>query len=437
MHVASRSSALAALFCVATAAFATQPSTYGEPASPGTILFARPLANTVDGHQVISGSAIFTIGDDGFGERQLTPYADDVYNLPDAWYLPFRVIEPWMPRAFSPSGRFSLFLKAHPGTTTITQQYSDGKYYIVNQRGQRTPAIFPGSNDLKKPKDGKSYGSLTWGPEGTDLIAYGNSSHGQPVTHACVYVIHPTGYDNHKLWCASGYYPTYKQAIEGLRWSGDGKSLLTYVALSPPGHPQQVNHADLYRIDVATGAATLVQANVGLSMWEAGDLSYDGNKVVFWSNGPGTCKSNVSEYRVVCVKNMLTGQKTALVDPDHILTIGGAQLLLTADGSKVIVRGFNNSSNVEELYLINADGTGLRRLTEPCVPLVDSYTVVTWSSIRLSPDDSRVLANCDFEHSGDEHGLVVGSKIYVINLADGSARFITDGRAYDWHVPST
>jgi len=27
-------------------------------------------------------------------------------------------------------------------------------------------------------------------------------------------------------------------------------------------------------------------------------------------------------------------------------------------------------------------------------------------------------------------------RIYVVNLADGSSRFVTHGVAYDWHVPS-
>jgi hypothetical protein len=444
MRVFSLATLAVALICASSAASAgsgalsqagTQSSTYPQATSPGTILLVRPMSDP-DNQNRVTGSALFSIHDDGFRLRQLTPFAEDVFNLPDAWFQPFLTLENWVGNAFSPSGRFSQFLNAHTAQPTSNNPFAFGKYFIMNAWGQRTPPLFPGGNDLERPKDGPSYGFLTWGPAGTDLIAFTNSVNGTPVRHACVRVIHPNGTGKRTLWCAKATYPQYKQAIEGLRWSGDGRSLLAYLELTLPQSPNFPRATKLYRIRVATGRATLVNANVTSPLHgPGGDLSYDGHEVVFQVNAPGACTPDEQEQMVVCARNMRTGRQAALVDLDRVLVLSGGQLLLTPDGSHAVVTGSTRVSNATELYLIKTDGTQLRRLTVPCVPLdPNGNNVVVWHPVRLSPDGQRVLANC-YSEQGSPF-IRFPTRIYVVNLANGSARYVTDGFAYDWHVPT-
>jgi hypothetical protein len=44
-----------------------------------------------------------------------------------------------------------------------------------------------------------------------------------------------------------------------------------------------------------------------------------------------------------------------------------------------------------------------------------------------------VLANC-YSEQGAPY-VRYPTQIYVVNLDTGSARYVTDGFAYDWHVP--
>lgn len=401
----------------------------------GTILFMRPLWGT-EGMNRPTGSAIFSIRDNGFGERQLTPFADQVFNVPDTWPQPFGTVENWNTHAFSPSGRYSFFLKAN-NPYSIEQRFTFGKYYVMDAQGRRMGPLFHGGNDMKPSDDGKGY--LTWGPAGANRIAYGNSVQGRPVCHACVYLIDPDGKHQRKLWCAPGYYPEYEQAIEGIRWSGDGHSLLVYASITPAGQPNGFQNADLYRVDVATGAGTLVQKNVTPPQGgRAGDVSYDGHEVVYESNAPGNCDPQITDQRVACARNLLTGQKVALVGPEGQVLHGGGQMLLTPDGSRVVMTVVVPDTGVAELFLANTDGTGVRQITQPCVPLdPESLSEEAWAPVRLSPDGTRLLANCyvaQDEGSANERQEI---RMYVINLINGSARYVANGLAYDWHVPST
>jgi hypothetical protein len=424
---------LAATLTLATTAGPAVLAQDSPSSSPGTVLLAKPQLTTINGHEQITGSAIFSIRDDGSNLLQLTPYADGVFNVADAWSGPFDALENWFGRAFSPGGHFSQYLEAHTGSgATANNPYVSGKYYVMDASGQYRHAIFGGVDDLGSGANGEGYGYLTWGPAGTHLIAFSNSANDAPVRHACLGVIRPDGTGQRKLWCPHGYYPQYYQAIGGLRWSGDGRSLLAYVELTTPDNPFPYG-SDLYRVDVATGAATLVHANANGTQHGAGaDLSADGNEIVFQTNTRGSCTPDVQDQMVVCARNMQTGQQVPLVDPEGVLTLSGGQLLLTPDGSQVVVDGIDPYVNAEELYLVNTDGTGLRQITQPCVPLdPNGSNLVTWAAVRLSPDGQQLLANCYVDQVGPNR---VVPKVYVINLADGSARYLTDGVAYDWQV---
>lgn len=441
MHVPPRNRTFLALACLFTAAFVAQPLVAAAQTSPGTVLFARPMSGLYAGEKTITGYALFSIGDDGFGQRQLTPYAQYVYNVSALSNIP-NYSENWLVNAFSPSGRYSLFVEAHSKYPLFGSTSFYGKFYMMNALGQRTKPLFSGSDDLESPRVGPSWGSVTWGPAGTNEIAFTNAADDRLHSHhACVRLMHPDGTGNHKLWCATRW--DYR-ALQGVRWSGDGSKLLVYAVRSPAKGQDPNGVADLFLIDTATGAATLVQAATRPPYQNGtGDVSYDGHEVVYgvpyFAENPGSCTVPSDPYSVTwCAKNMLTGEVVPLVDPDNVVTFtSGGQTLISSDGSRAYLRGTANYGADKpdiEIYTINTDGTGLRQITQPCVP-VNSGTSLWWKPVRLSPDGTRMLANCHVDQYPPAPPTSM-TNIYVVNLADGSTRYVTRGSAYDWHVPS-
>jgi len=133
---------------------------------------------------------------------------------------------------------------------------------------------------------------------------------------------------------------------------------------------------------------------------------------------------------------MLTGQTVALTDPSNLITfLPNGQALISPDGSQAFVTAAppSFSPQDEELYAVKTDGSGVRKVTSPCVPLYPN-TFLWWQPVRVSPDGTRILANCNTETTTPPATVVLKDQVNVVNLADGSARFVTDGTAYDWHT---
>jgi hypothetical protein len=431
MQILSRGRALMALVCLFTAAFAALPLTAAAQALPGTVLFSRSVDDTVDGYNAPVSSAIFSIGDDGRHERQLTPYALGIFNMASISGQE----NLWLTNAFNPSGTYSVYL----GTYSVLPHYQGtpyyGKYYIINAYGQSTTAMFYGDDDLQPPSNGPGYGSVSWGPASNDQIAYANVPDNQFGKHpACVRLMHSNGSDNHTLWCADRWKYC---AIEAIRWSGDGNSLLLYAVHADHLYSEE---ADLYLINAITGTGTLIEANISEPRFGAGDISYDGHEVVYQvtydthESGPCHVDGKLS-YIMWCAENTLTGQKVALTDPSNVIPFGlQGQVLISPDGTQVFMYAVAAPSPAvdSEIYAVKTDGSGLRKVTSPCVP-TDGNTSVWWYPVRLSPDGTRMLANCHVEHNPPT-SVLPADNIMVANLADGSARFVTNGVAYDWHT---
>lgn len=436
MQMLSRNRALVALVCMFAAAFAALPLTAAGQASPGTVLFWRTMNGTVGSvNNTPVSSAIFSIGDDGLHERQLTPYTTGEFDIPGIGnYMGF-----WVTNAFNPAGTYSVLLPAKSTLphTDSTQFY--GKYVLINAYGERTLPLFYGGDDLQSPSAGPSYGSVSWGPAGNDQIAYANAADDQFGVHpACVRLMNSNGTNNHTLWCADRWNYC---ALEAIRWSGDGSKLLVYAVHADYKYDGE---ADIYLINVSTGAGTLIQANVQepYSGGGIGDLSYDGHEVIYAMfknpSEPGPCNTATNgNYRGVwCAKNMLTGQTVALVDTSNLITFSpNAQALISPDGSQAFVTAVPPSFSPQdsEIYAVKTDGSGLGKVTSPCAVLYPNV-YVWWQPVRVSPDGTRLLANCNTETTTPPATVALKSQVDVVNLADGSARFVTNGTAYDWHT---
>lgn len=435
MQILSRSRVLAALVCLLAAAFAAQPLTAAAQTSPGTVLFWRTMNGTVNGVSTPVSSAIFSIGDDGLHERQLTQYTTGEFDMPGIGnYMGF-----WLTNAFNPAGTYSVLLPAQSTLPHYTGTAYHGKYVLMNAYGERTTPMFYGADDLQPPSAGPGYGSVSWGPASNDQIAYANVPDDQFGKHpACVKLMHSDGTNNRTLWCADRWNYC---AVEAIRWSGDGSSLLVYAVHADHKATQE---ADIYLINTATGAGTLVQANVQEPYvgGGVGDISFDGHEVIYAMlknpSEPGPCNaaSNSGFSGVWCAKNMLTGQTVALTDPSNLIKFSpNGQALISPDGSQAFVTAAppSFSPQDEEIYAVKTDGSGVRKVTSPCALLYPNV-FLWWQPVRLSPDGTRLLANCNTETTTPPATVALQSQVNVVNLADGSARFVADGTAYDWHT---
>jgi hypothetical protein len=436
MQILSRSRALVALVCLFVAAFAFQPlAVAAQAASPGTVLLWRTMNGTVGGTSTPVSSAIFSIGDDGLNERQLTQYTTGEFDMPGIGnYMGF-----WVTNAFNPAGTYSVLLPAQSTLPHYTATTYHGKYVLMNAYGERTTPMFYGADDLQAPSAGPGYGSVSWGPAGNDQIAYANVPDDQFGVHpACVSLMNSNGTNNHVLWCADRWNYC---ALEAIRWSGDGSSLLVYAV-----HADHIysGEADIYLINTANGAGTLIQANVQepFEGGGVGDISYDGHEVIYAMiknpNQPGPCNTatNGDYAGLWCAKNMLTGQTVALTDPTNLVPfLPNDQALISPDGSQAFIAAdrLPSSPQDSEIYAVKTDGSGLRKVTSPCVTLYPN-TYVYWQPVRVSPDGTRMLANCSIETITAPATVVLQDQVNVVNLASGIASFVTNGTAYDWHT---
>jgi Tol biopolymer transport system component len=410
----------------------------------GTILLRRDVNTTYNGMLMPTGSGLFTIADDGSDLQQLTPMKTGTWYVPSG--VSYTAPGHWLTRNFSPDGRSILYFAGKASYPTDSGP-SSGKYYTMNLRTGATHPLFDGNNDDHAP----GVGALAWGPQGSDLIAYANSINGNPVTPACVYVMKPDGGDKHRLWCAPAHVSTPNgaaptQAVETLRWAGNGKTLLAFVAYQPSGSPSYDNHLAAFLIDVQAGTAVEAADNIPS---EAGDISYDGSKIIYqqWDgyqcgNEDPASFSGIS----LCVKDMRTGKVNSVLPPAawFMWAMDGSwwkpywydELLLSPDGSQVAFMMKSTASFDADLYVINTDGKNLRQLTaQNPIPPAD-FRYVDWLPTAWSPDGTQILVNRSVQPSPESTtDATWPSEVHIINVNTGRDRLVTHGFAVSWYQP--
>jgi Tol biopolymer transport system component len=406
----------------------------------GTILLTRPANETYNGVLLPAGSGLYTIADNGSHLKQLTP------TQANSWYVPSGVTfggppGHWLTRNFSPDGKNIQYFYGQTSNPTPGGP-SSGKYYTMNLRTGVTQPLFDGDNDNAAP----GYGFLAWGPEGSNLIAYTNSTHGAPVTPACVYLMQPDGSDKHSLWCApaqvttpAGAAPT--GAVEDLRWSGNGQRLLAFVTYQPPDGNPGLGYVAAFLVDVPSGTATQVAINVPDAV---GDVSYDGTKVLYqqWDDSQCGNEDPTAAGISLCVKDMRTGQATSLLPP-YAWNSWGLNgywwqaywydaLLLSPDGSQAAFMMKTSGGFEADLYVIDTNGMNLRQLTaQPPVPGTDViYT--DWLPAAWSPDGTQILVNRATEPVFESEDQTWPSEVHIVTVANDKDRLVTTGFAVDW-----
>jgi len=425
----------------------------------GTILLSRPVDGVYQGTLMRVGSGLFTIHDDGTDLKKLTPWVANSYYLPSGvgYYLSNGSgagTGYFLTRNFAPAGgRIQYFHGESSDPTAIPYA---GKYRVMDLGTGDSYRVLPGSNDNAPP----GYGYLAWGPADTHLIAYTNSTSDLPVDPHCIFVMHPDGSSRRLLWCApeqestpQGMVPT--RAVEGIRWAGNGKSLLAFVSYQPaplvfakPMSPSQLGgtgYAALYKVDIETGVGKEIATNNPEPV--TGDLSYDGTKVVYQQWDGWECGNTNPEDQdgiSVCELDLTTGQVTTVIGrmvgdgsedwesqgPEGLSANFYVNLLLSPSGSKLAVSMDNADQNESDLYVVNSDGTDLRQLTYRDAQ-TPAQQLIAWIPVAWSADGNRLLANRGtVALSGTDRRQP--SDVHIINLATGTNRDVTDGYAVDW-----
>jgi len=218
-------------------------------------------------------------------------------------------------------------------------------------------------------------------------------------TTAGVYVAGPNGGSGRRLrGLGKGVDPV---------WSADGKQLVFARATSAQGYPTALfrSRADGTGVRRLTGPPS--KNSDGPSSWFP-----DGRRILFYRfyNDPRLADEESADLFVVPVGG---GQPVRLTRTQEFLELGPA---VSPDGRSVVFTreqaGFAPSGTLGGLFLLRTDGTKLKRLTSTSRSSADPRA--SWS-----PDGTRIA----FSRNG---------KIYVINADGRGLRRVTQGPRHEW-----
>lgn len=143
-----------------------------------------------------------------------------------------------------------------------------------------------------------------------------------------------------------------------------------------------------------------------------GEASYspDGQKVVFSSTSNGDVDLYVMDREV---------------QPHAITRLAATKgqdgsAFFSPSGEQVVFRSFHAPSGTSELYLVNADGTGLKQLT--------GLGMLAWSPF-FHPDGRRVIFSANLETNAVTAGT--NHDVYLLDLNTGSITRITFEDGFD------
>ena len=212
------------------------------------------------------------------------------------------------------------------------------------------------SNMLKEKKN-----NLTWSLDGLSL-AFENEETppSQPYEHNRVVYIHNLDDNTTKAVTPQ----EWKSSLWG--WSPDGKNLLVSAFQS------REDDSEVYIIDSVSGDITPLTVNDVSDQYAS--WSPDGTQIVYLSGYPDA-NLIVMNADGSSAKALTEGLKISLeVQPQW--SPDGTQIAFVVNGKRV------GTSPTSEVYLINADGSGLRQLTETGGATFDP---------RWSPDGQQLL----------------------------------------------
>ncbi len=148
---------------------------------------------------------------------------------------------------------------------------------------------------------------------------------------------------------------------------------------------------------------------------------------------PGGCGGGPSEAGTI-VRTLAYHQLTTFTSRPGVHTRGNSPSILSADGSRA---AFLVGAEPSHVYVINADGTGLRE--------VDTHPAGDWTDVDISADGSVVLSSYGGSGAGGGVARIVnadgsnahtvfaaGNGKYFRLSADGTKVYFASGGSFDW-----
>ncbi|HEY0504577.1 MAG TPA: hypothetical protein VGD42_13925 [Lysobacter sp.] len=335
-----------------------------SPVQDDAIVFGRAVYNP---DSTSRASSLFLVDPEGVGVRTLTPQVDGVFDVGAQW---------------SPSGRFVAFVHSRIG--------EEGTHIrLIPRSATQSRAL------TREPGE---YGDLSWGPGA--LIAFSASTG----TGSCTELIDWRGQSRRELFCPSPRtgQPTF---VDRARWSADGMSL--YIPASYLlGRIDPIWVSLVYRVDVATGAATVLTRQEFFDS-QAIAVAPDGGSAVYSRSG------------LVRVD----------FDDDTRVSLGsGDSPVYSHDGTRIaftrqLFSGPPEFISHEQVFVMDADGGNVRQLTDEPIDRV-SYTAAQWSR-----DGTQLLVH---RTRRPEEGVIGQAEMRIVDVASGAMRSLAEGNANDW-----
>jgi Tol biopolymer transport system component len=324
-----RRAAVAAVVATVSAASALSV----QAATPtGKIVFTRSQSTPTNSPAYRS----LWLLDIGTGQvRALTTATDSVYDLSATW---------------SPDGNSLVFER---GIERVRDGQRHTLQMVSTSVAQKPHALIHGLGQFSKP---------AWGP-GNRVAFVSRNSVGQ-----CVSIVDASGRNRRDLLCVSG---TVQFAQP--HWSADGTRLFVGAGYEE-GRLEPVYHAQAYNIDVATGSAKLL-SDIVMDFPLELTFSPDGARGIYADIVANDM--TLVDFRNGAVTTLPTRGHAPLFSPD------GKRIAFTGE----IYEVGPQTRYYEPLYVMNANGTGVRRITDSRVA-DHAYTAAQWSR-----DNIHVLVN--------------------------------------------
>ncbi len=249
------------------------------------------------------------------------------------------------------------------------------------------------------------FGYPTWSPDRSQIaFAEVNPRNGDPVA---LWVMNRDGSDERKLADLHGRFGVSSSYRIGFDWSPDGTKLVFSDRVD------KESTYDLYIVDVASGEVTQLTSD-DQSDEEEPDWSPT-DDVVAYHHAPKGDGIPAEGYDVYTV-DVSDGTTTQLTDNEW----WDYSPLWSPDGESIAFFSTRDDFHSEDgpyewdLWLMDADGSNERRLTEQATRKMDA----TWS-----PDGESIAyeSRCDDDYCGNDYD----DNIYVVDVSSGKLRRVT------------
>jgi Tol biopolymer transport system component len=369
MHTSNFRAAAAAFVAFACAA---APAVAGTPA--GAVVFTRTQS---DATLAPRARTLWLLDIATAQVRPLTMSTDRVFDMAATW---------------APDGRSLVFDRGTPRARGETRHLLES----LSLADGRVHALLPGAaTDASKP---------AWGPG--NRIAF----IAKTPTGSCVALVDGQGRNRRNLLCAPA-----PNTFARPTWSPDGARLFV-AGGAPEGRLEPIWHARVHAIDVASGSATLL-SDIAMEAELDLQVSPDGTRGIY---------SDIVANDMTLV-NFATGAATTL--PRR-----GSAPRWSPDGKRIAFTGEvyevgEEFRYYEPLYVMNADGTRIRRITDSRVDN-HAYTAAQWSK-----DNIHLLVN---RRTFDDVSLTIAR--YSLRIVDADTRALVQlpagfAEAGGWYEP--